>query len=538
MIRSPGGSIAIAAAGDGHAAAVAQALLERLRHRQVPERVVALPLPARWSRPGIDRLAAGQGVGALALVASPDDPCATDLRRAPPVTPALRVFFAAEDDRTAVDRLAREVSGWIRGVAVRLPLGPQHLRPRFTFGAAAVSRRDLLTVVTGVRHDLVPAVEADRCAGTERCGLCIEPCPHGAIVRRAGQAAVDPRRCTGCGACVVACPVDAIRLPGGTKEEVDACLRDMLAGRADDPAPGIVAFTCARWNGTLPAPYLECPLPCVGLLSPWAILRAIDLGAGGIAVITGDSPCRDRHDPGRLERDARVARELLRGLGREADRIAVADAASPRRLQELAAALGPPGAPPGRVDPGDGPTSLALGALLAGMVRSTGGAGTESRRSPEIPLASVEVDPARCSLCGLCALCPSGAIAHREDAERSVLTFHYAACTGCGLCRKVCPEQAIRLTPGLVPARLADPPRPLLETRLVRCESCGSPIAPGAMLDAIARRLGQRRGPLAVLEDISRLCPACRLSVPLGEDGVPRDGRLRDAGRAGAFPSR
>ena len=134
------------------------------------------------------------------------------------------------------------------------------------------------------------------------------------------------------------------------------------------------------------------------------------------------------------------------------------------------------------------------------------------------------MDPAHCSLCGLCALCPGGAIERHEEADGSALTFRYARCTGCALCREICPEQAIRITPVLAPARLLEGPHTLVASRLVRCQSCGNPIAPAFMLEAVARRMAGRRGAPQVLPEISRFCPACRLSVPIGESVLSQAG--------------
>jgi ferredoxin len=48
------------------------------------------------------------------------------------------------------------------------------------------------------------------------CKLCAEVCPH-AVFRMEGKLAVlvDARPCMECGACMVNCPVDAIRVDSG-----------------------------------------------------------------------------------------------------------------------------------------------------------------------------------------------------------------------------------------------------------------------------------------------------------------------------------
>ncbi len=59
---------------------------------------------------------------------------------------------------------------------------------------------------TAVRS--VAVVDHSAC---QRCGVCEEACPQGAI-RMIGQVDVDRTRCTGCGVCVGLCPAGAIRL--------------------------------------------------------------------------------------------------------------------------------------------------------------------------------------------------------------------------------------------------------------------------------------------------------------------------------------
>jgi NAD-dependent dihydropyrimidine dehydrogenase PreA subunit len=51
-------------------------------------------------------------------------------------------------------------------------------------------------------------IDAARCTG---CGACVEACPVGAMALVNGKARVDEETCTGCEACVDACPEGAIQ---------------------------------------------------------------------------------------------------------------------------------------------------------------------------------------------------------------------------------------------------------------------------------------------------------------------------------------
>jgi len=52
-------------------------------------------------------------------------------------------------------------------------------------------------------------VDKDKCTG---CGECVSACPLEAISMKDDKAEVDPDTCGGCGACIDVCPVGALTL--------------------------------------------------------------------------------------------------------------------------------------------------------------------------------------------------------------------------------------------------------------------------------------------------------------------------------------
>ena len=50
----------------------------------------------------------------------------------------------------------------------------------------------------------------EKCTG---CGLCVNACPVEAISLKNNKAKVDTEKCVDCGQCVAECPNAAIRIP-------------------------------------------------------------------------------------------------------------------------------------------------------------------------------------------------------------------------------------------------------------------------------------------------------------------------------------
>jgi Fe-S-cluster-containing dehydrogenase component len=94
---------------------------------------------------------------------------------------------------------------------------------------------------------------------SERCNHCesapcVNVCPTGAShVAAGGIVEVDPRRCVGCKACIVACPYEARYLhPDGYVDKCNFCVHRVRAGK--DPACVTVCPTGALTFGDLDDP--------------------------------------------------------------------------------------------------------------------------------------------------------------------------------------------------------------------------------------------------------------------------------------------
>ena len=84
-------------------------------------------------------------------------------------------------------------------------------------------------------------VDMQRCTG---CGACLEACPHGAIYLVDDVAAVDSALCRECESCVAACPNEAISLitaspqpANGSSRAVTPVAQPKVVRVATQPAP-------------------------------------------------------------------------------------------------------------------------------------------------------------------------------------------------------------------------------------------------------------------------------------------------------------
>jgi TorA maturation chaperone TorD/Pyruvate/2-oxoacid:ferredoxin oxidoreductase delta subunit len=122
-----------------------------------------------------------------------------------------------------------------------------------------------------------------------------------------------------------------------------------------------------------------------------------------------------------------------------------------------------------------------------------------------------------CTLCGLCArLCPQEALRLTRDEGEVCLLFDSSLCDGCAACQQWCPEGAVTVEPSLpVEGQCI-----LARSPLVTCPGCGRPYLSIALLSQVLERAA---GDDEELRRRLALCPACKASSPISslvkEDG-------------------
>jgi ferredoxin len=117
----------------------------------------------------------------------------------------------------------------------------------------------------------------------------------------------------------------------------------------------------------------------------------------------------------------------------------------------------------------------------------------------------VEIERDSCTGCALCARdCPNQAITV-SGAESMTIAFQTELCDGCGLCVRTCPENCLHLEEG--DGRDESGPAKLFEDEFEHCESCGVVIGSRAMVRLIRSKLETRDPALAAR---TGLCPVCK----------------------------
>jgi len=410
---------------------------------------------------------------------------------------------------------------------------PEDIRPYVVGGGQRISRRALFTTPP-IAYRPVVSIDRKVCAASTGCDQCVEACPADALANVDGAIRVTRRSCVSCGLCQSACPTSAAQLPGQTIAQLEAEVRELLTNPAlDSDVPRATLFVCrqnvsaldslSRSSSPMAPQWLPLSVPCSGFVSPAIILQSLAHGAAAVGILGCGNDCRygqREHTQGKID----YCQKALAALGLPSGVVTFFDASL--GASSLAASLNSPlegwrnaAALTSRLS-FSGP-SAAASALIALAAAAANDDAPAALDHPYSPLGLVKIDSDGCTGCGSCAqTCPTGAL---DLAQGNTVTLKYDStlCTGCAQCVSVCPERVVHVSRTTDLARLGNGPEGLYEDETVRCRSCGSPVAPVAMLkriEAALSRDGERPND-ATMRTITSLCPACRGSgIPLASN--------------------
>lgn len=383
-------------------------------------------------------------------------------------------------------------------------------RVQFVRAQGEISRRDLFQSLVP-RYRVTPYIDTSLCLG-ETCRVCRAGCDSRAISAPDRTISIDSTDCRGCGVCTTLCPRQAIIYPNFSLDQLEAEIEGLLL-RDTGQWPRSIAFVCrSSQHPDLDTGVLPVEVPCLGLISPGLMLRALDSGAQGLALVSSRDKCRMKLDCSNWKGTVRFVQRLLQHWGLEPDRVTAVDEAELARKLPLWAGR------VARLEPTSFTSSqstalpdkaLGLPAAILAMSEKLGATATGEIAAGTVPFGKIVLDAARCTGCGVCAThCPTNALADVRATGSCRLVFRQQACIGCGQCVEVCPESCLQLTRILEVGRLSQEPQMIFEGEFVHCRVCGQPFAPKAMVDAVRARLGTTGQAALRLE----MCPKCRMT--------------------------
>lgn len=346
-------------------------------------------------------------------------------------------------------------------------------------------------------YEVVARINHGKCS---RCSLCINACPHDAISKEINKA-----KCEACGVCVAACPNGAIALDNYAPEVLDAEMRGLLA-KDVAYAPKILAFTCAHYSPA-DGKLLSVKLPCMGMLSPFLLLRAFDLGCDAAMVIAcpeGRCPHGVKHE--KAHALVRLAKEILDAFGIDSWRVAFFTAEEEQEIKKFAGSINPVES---NFEPSQFDYNFAK--LLKNFSENRKLKKELTLKHDALPFGIVTASAEKCTSCGLCFyVCPTKAFSMQAEGNKVKLSFSYSRCSACMLCEQKCPEKALRVERVFDLKRmLGDSEITLVEQELVFCEKCGTGFATAKMQEKILNAVAKNEQ----LKKALKLCPECRSNI-------------------------
>jgi ferredoxin len=380
-------------------------------------------------------------------------------------------------------------------------------------------------------------------SGIVGCTKCIDVCSTRAISSdvEENQVKVEPHLCMGCGGCATVCPSGAMSYAYPRVSDMGLRIKTVLQTYREAGGEGacllfhnttdgreLVARLARRGKG-LPAHVIPLEVLHVASLGLDLMLGCIALGAARFAVLATGSEPAGYHEA--LERQLRLAREIMGELGLDGERFQLIRASDPAGLE---AAVWSP-ARPRTLTPATfnltNEKRATLDFVLDHLLRHAPARKEEIALPADAPYGAVVVDQQKCTMCLACVgACPEGALLDAKDKPQ--LRFVERNCVQCGLCEKTCPEDAIALVPRLLLGEGATRPVVLNEDRVFACVRCGKPFANQRIIDNMLGRLATHsmfQDPAALKR--LQMCQDCRV-IDLFEKG--NDGTIFDVTGKGA----
>ncbi len=391
---------------------------------------------------------------------------------------------------------------------------PKARKASFAKLQGEVSRRDLFQSLVP-RYSVTPYIDSTKCLG-EKCRICRTSCTFKAITSDEDVVSIDNANCKACGTCTISCPHQAIVYPNFSLDQIEAQVEGLLLDASVNLQPRIIAIVCqsvdAKANPFGQTPnVLPVEVPCLGMVSPRLMLRAFDLGAQGFLMISSKDKCRFKLDCTDWKGTVQFVQRLLEKWAIEPERVAAFDegilSRELPRFNQMITTLAPTSLTPSQ-STSIPEKSVALPAMILAMTEKLGVHAIGNIAAGNVPFGKLTLDASKCTGCGVCAtVCTTGALSNLSATGSCKLVFRQEACIGCAQCVETCPEKCLHVTKVLQFDKLNHQTETIFEVEFVRCRSCGAPVAPKAMIDAVRSRLGTTGEAVSRLE----MCSSCRM---------------------------
>jgi ferredoxin len=366
------------------------------------------------------------------------------------------------------------------------------------------------------------------------CTRCLDVCPTGAITPVQDEVNIDPYICAGCGSCASVCPTGAAsyQLPAGNfvYERLKLLLESYRDAGGGEPILLIhdtgygddMIATLAHLDHTkkwgLPAnviPFALNEITQVGF-----DFFAVALAYGAIAINIIINPANANELEG-LKSQIELIETATNGLGFGEDRITIIEHADPEVIAEILYSS----APNYEITPGDfAPmgSKRSLVNLALNHLHDQAPAPVDLLPlSKGAPFGTINVNTDSCTLCLSCVgACPTGAL--RDNPDNPQFTFTETACVQCGLCRTICPESVITLTPQFNFTEDARRPIVIKQEEPFECIKCGIPFGVKSSINQMVEKL---RGHSMFSDDNAleriKMCPDCRVTDQFDDPDTP-----------------